>query len=63
MKSLNKEIILLKNKIEILESKLQALTKNLQGKKPAPYSKVATRQGQGWWLIDGKWCTYAIYAD
>jgi len=63
MYSLNKKILDLENKIRILEARIQDLTTNSQEKSPTPLTKVSTAKGQGWWFIEGKWCTYAIYAD
>ena len=63
MSSLNKKILDLEHKVKILTSKLADLTRNTESKSIIPYSKLKTSKGQGWWFIQGKWCTYAIYAD
>lgn len=63
MSTINEEIKKLKNEIFALKSKVADLTRNTQSKSIPPYSKVKTAKGQGWWFIEGKWCTYAIYAD
>lgn len=63
MLSLNKKILYLENKIRVLESKMNDITRNVQSKPLIPYTKIRTSKGQGWWFVDGKWCTYAIYSD
>jgi len=63
MESINRKILHLENKIRALESKIKDITINEQNKTVPPYTKIRTSKGQGWWFADGKWCTYAIYAD
>lgn len=63
MESLNKKILHLENKIRSLESKIKDITLNEQDKPIVPYTKTRTSKGQGWWFVEGKWCTYAIYSD
>ncbi len=63
MGSLNKKIKELEYKLKVLESKVNDLTKNTESKSIVPYSKLKTSKGQGWWFIEGKWVSYAIYAD
>jgi len=63
MSTLNEEIKKMKYEIAALKSKMANLSMNSESKPPTPYSKLQTSKGQGWWFKEGKWVSYAIYAD
>jgi len=63
MSTLNEEIKKMKYEIAALKSKIKDLSINTESKAPTPYTKIRTIRGAGWWFIEGKWVTYAIYAD
>jgi len=63
MSTLNEQIKQLEYEIAALKSKVKELSKTTQSKTATPYSKTRTAKGAGWWFIEGKWVTYAIYAD